>query len=107
VRTMETQPGMKALVAEAVRALAKLDAEKLEELACSCSALNCEPGQAGNLTEAHETEEEMAALARALESTRANLDVMNRLRDFHASRMEYSVVQSAALQGLEALHGVR
>ena len=110
MRELETQQGLKALVAEAVQALAKLDAERLEELACTCRALNGEQGQEGRPAvkrEAHLSLEDMAALARVLEATRANLDVMNRLREFHARRMEYAVIQAAALHGAEASHGVR
>ena len=110
MRVLEAQSGLKVLVGEAVQALATLDTEKLEELAMSCQALNSELGQTVSpaaARKAHEATEDMAALAHVLEATRANLDVMNRLREFHARRMEYSVVERAALHGTEALDGVR
>ncbi len=110
MRVLETQPGLSRMVVEAVQALSKLDAERLEELACACRALNSEQGRAGRpavTQDAHISAEDMAALARVLEVTRANLEVMNRLREFHARRIEYSAVQGAALHGTEVSHGVR
>ncbi|MGA2887328.1 MAG: hypothetical protein ABSE51_04700 [Terracidiphilus sp.] len=97
---------LKELVVEASQALARLDADRLEELALSCQALNRDlghrdlaggdaDGRAALAVEAKEAVGEMAVLARVLEATRANLNVMNRLRElrqggleYHASRLE-------------------
>jgi len=94
------RPKLKELVAEASRALARLDADRLEELALCCQALNRDLAQ-GDLThgnavdcqalasECKEAVGDMAIFARVLEATRANLNVMNRLRELRAGRLEY------------------
>ncbi len=103
------RPELKMLVAEAAWSLAKLDAERLEELALSCRALNRE-GTSGNqqLTarEVREAKRDMAVLAKVLEATRTNVIVMNRLRELHAGRMEYSVVQESKTGATEVVDGV-
>ena len=89
------QRELKELVVEASRALARLDADRLEELALSCQALNRElpPASAGErvslASQAREAVGEMAVFARVLEATRANLQVMNRLRELRGGLLEY------------------
>ena len=94
------RPKLKELVVEASRALARLDADRLEELALSCQALNRDLAQsdlaqqdvdarAALALECKEAEGDMAVFARVLEATRANLNVMNRLRELRAGRLEY------------------
>jgi len=91
----EQQPELKQLVAEASLALARLDADRLEELALCCQALNrdpepLEPEQSAELArQSREAAAEMATLARVLEATRANLHVMHRLRELHEGALEY------------------
>lgn len=100
-------PALKELVVEASRALSRLDAERLEELAVSCQALNRDLGlqdAAGGAalatespslllrhstlaTEARDAAGEMAIFGRVLEATRANLIVMRRLRELHQARL--------------------
>jgi hypothetical protein len=83
---------LKETVAEASRALARLDAGRLEELALSCQALNRDLAEADNkrlAVEFREAASEMAVFARVLEATRANLQVMNRLRELREGRLEY------------------
>lgn len=93
------RPQLKELVVEASQALARLDAGRLEELALSCQALNREIATAGGsdrarLTfEARDAAADMAVFGRVLEVTRANLQVMNRLRELRQGRIEYSVAQ--------------
>jgi hypothetical protein len=89
-------PELKALVAEATRALALLDADRLEELALSCQVLNREleaalPAVPYDLVrQSREAQADMALFARVLEATRANLAVMNRLRALRRGRpLEY------------------
>jgi hypothetical protein len=87
-------PRLKELVVEASRALARLDADRLEELALSCQALNRDlPRNAGVCAtlaqEAKEAKGDMAVFARVLEVTRANLNVMNRLQELRGGRLEY------------------
>jgi type VI protein secretion system component VasA len=87
------------MVVEASHALARLDAERLEELALSCQALNRELAEAdavGRQALAFESKDavaEMADFARVLEATRANLNVMNRLRELREGRLEYGQVK--------------
>ncbi len=88
-------PKLRELVAEASRALARLDAERLEELALCCQALNRDLAQADRGTRARlaaESKEalgDMAVFARVLDATRANLHVMNRLCELREGRLEY------------------
>ena len=90
------RPELKELVIEASRALARLDAGRLEEMALSCQALNRElalrdPAARAMLAcQAREAARDMAIFLRVLEATRANLSVMNRLRELREGRLEYS-----------------
>jgi len=95
-------PELRALVVEASQALACLDTARLEELALSCQALNrslgsLEPSQKMSLArQAHEAAADMAVFGRVLEATRANLNVMNRLRELRLGRLEYGAPAEAA-----------
>ncbi len=88
-------PELKEVVAEASRALARLDADRLEELALSCQALNRDLVESDVeqrkllARQCRETDGDMAVFARVLEVTRANLNVMNRLRALYVNRLEY------------------
>jgi hypothetical protein len=88
-------PELKALVVEASLALARLDADRLEELALSCQALNRDLSAWSGLERAEmargsrELAGEMAVFERVLEATRSNLDVMNRLRELHEGQRDY------------------
>jgi hypothetical protein len=89
-------PKLKELVVEASRALARLDADRLEELALSCRALNRDlahgldtDARTAMATEAKGAVGDMAVFSRVLEATRANLNVINRLRELRAGRLEY------------------
>jgi hypothetical protein len=89
-------PELKELVVEASRALARLDATRLEELAHSCQTLtqarNSE--DLGDRTllawQARDAEADIAVFARVLAATRANLHVMKRLRELRTGRLEYT-----------------
>ncbi len=102
---------LKDLVAEASQALARLDAPRLEELAASCQALNRAPApleaeQRRELArQAREAARDMAVFARVIEATRANLRVMNRLRELRTGRLEYSERQARGWAGTESGHG--
>jgi hypothetical protein len=93
----EQNPELKALVAEASRALALLDAERLGQLVGYCEALNIRlqtEGLGSELRiklarEARAATGEMAIFGRVLEATRANLSVMNRLRELRLGQIEY------------------
>jgi hypothetical protein len=94
-------PELREIVAEASRALALLDADRLEELARCCQALNRSPiGQMGLrrtnperaeiARQAREAAGEMAVFARVLDATRANLAVMKRLRALREGSLGYA-----------------
>jgi hypothetical protein len=91
---------MKELVREASAALARLDAERLEELARCCQALNRDlrsrPGTQGRnelattlATQMREAAGEFVVFTRVLEATRVNLEVMMRLKAFQQEQLEY------------------
>ena len=105
------RPTIPEVVREASKALARLDAGRLEELVLSCAALNRElPGR--NIKEgdawadeAREASSEMAVFGRVLEATRANLAVMNRLRELTGNRLEYRLQAAERWTGTERGHG--
>ena len=86
---------LKQMVVEASRALAQLDADRLEELALSCQALNRDlpalsAGQrAGLAAQALAVTGEMDTFARVLDATRANLEVIRRLREMRMGHRGY------------------
>jgi aminopeptidase N len=104
-------PELRQLVRDASRALALLDAERLEEMAASCAALSRdlasrEADQRVELaSQAREAAEDMAVFARVLDATRANLTVMNRLRELNGERLEYGEGQVRGWVGAEGSHG--
>ncbi len=104
-------PALKEIVAEASRALARLDAGRLQELALSCQMLTRSPGPENRderkplARQAREAKGDMAVFARVLEATRANLNVMNRLRELRAGRLEYTERQAHGGTGAEDGHG--
>lgn len=91
---------LRQIIREASRALAFLDAVRLEELALSCRKLTRDldsPASPALVHQARRAAPDMAVFARVLEATRANLDVMRRLRDLRQSNLEFNAP--------EALHG--
>jgi hypothetical protein len=94
--TNTTTPELKELVTEATHALARLDVARLEELALSCQALTQLPTprtieeREAFVRQARAARGEMAVFARVLEATRANLKVMERLRELRAGTAGYS-----------------
>jgi len=105
-------PELRELVAEASSALARLDAERLEELALSCEALNRSletmgPEDKARLEQqAHEAQSGMAVFERVLEATRSNLRVMNRLRELRMGSFEYNECQARGGKNAEGEHGI-
>jgi hypothetical protein len=105
VGSRHVRPRLKELIVEASRALARLDVERLEELARSCRALNRALAlgestvqnnlfhQADLCGEAAEAAGEMAVFSRVLDVTRENLIVANRLRALRQNALEYSESQ--------------
>jgi hypothetical protein len=92
----KSAPELMELVTEATRALARLDVARLEELALSCQALTrMPPPKTAEEREAFgrqvcSARGEMAVFARVLEATRANLRVMERLRELRQGAAGYS-----------------
>ncbi len=98
VREREDQPRnreLRELITEASLSLARLDAERLEELAISCQALNRDLAssvsndRAELVRQAREADGASAVFARVLEATRANLEVLNRLKEWPGGTLEY------------------
>jgi hypothetical protein len=104
-------PRLKELVVEASRALARLDADRLEELALSCQALNREltplsPDRRKELArQSREAGSDMATFARVLDVTRANMNVMNRLRALRSGQLEYGGKDAQGADTRESAHG--
>jgi hypothetical protein len=103
-------PELKQLVLEASRALARLDAPRLEELALSCQALNRDLSAAGprdRLALARQSRDaaaDMAVFARVLDATLGNLNVINRLRELRQGCSGYGggLAQGWTAQGWKA-----
>lgn len=99
--------GLRAMVLEASRALALLDAPRLQELALSCEALKRQLGQADAglrrelAGQAREAADDMEVFRRVLEATRANLNVMRRLRAMRWEELEYKVPGAGAVAAAE------
>lgn len=106
----QVRPELRQLVREASQALARLDAERLEELTQCCQALNREirsrkpseqegtSSEGAELTrQAREAAGEFVVFTRVLEATRANLDVLSRLRTLEQEQLEYGRTQTPGL----------
>ena len=94
-RDHRCNPELRELVIEASLALARLDADRLEDLALSCQALNRDLASLGDgkcdlERQAREARGEAAVFGRVLEATRANLEVMSRLRERGRGHREYA-----------------
>lgn len=101
-------PGLRLLVQEAARALARLDADRLEELATICAALERDlriadaVERAEFARQARQAAGDMAVFGRVLDATRSNLEVMRRLRDLRQGAIEYAPPGTRAENG----HGI-
>ncbi len=90
------RPELKEIVLEASRALAHLDADRLDELAASCRMLNraqmaANPADRAKLAlETQATAQEMQVFGHMLQATRANMRVLRRLRELRAGHVEYA-----------------
>ena len=88
-------PNLREMITEASLSLARLDADRLEELALSCQALNRDhalvTGKYGaqSAWNAGEAAREMALFGRVLAATRANLDVVKQLQRMRERTREY------------------
>jgi hypothetical protein len=104
-------PELRELVVEASQALARLDSNRLEELALSCQALNRDftpanmEGRAGLTRQAREAAGEIAVFQRVLEATQSNLNVMKRLHELRAGQLEYGESQTRGWVETERTRG--
>ena len=92
---------LRRIVREASQALAFLDVIRLEELAISCQRLTRDVASLPPTElalQASRASTDMAVFARVIDATRANLDVMLRLRHLREGRVEYNPM-------LENVHG--
>jgi hypothetical protein len=107
----QVHPELKELVIEASRALARLDTDRLEELALSCQALNRDLAPMNGRDrailagQAKAADGDMRVFARVLEATRANLNVVHQLRDLRGGRLEYGERQSQMWVPVGSGHG--
>jgi hypothetical protein len=111
---------IREVVAEASRALALLDADRLEELALACAAFNRIPvsdaapmeaegdGRRDDVDlrrQAREAVGDMRVFARVLDATRTNLTIMRRLRSSREGPIEYSEAQARGWSRTESVNG--
>jgi len=107
----QLHPVLKAIVSEASVALARLDADRLEEMALSCEALIGVPETSLTVLRLRECEagnahRNMAIFGRVLEETSANLHVMRRLHGSRAERLEYGPVSAGCDRSAEDENGI-
>lgn len=88
----EREHNLKRVLAEATDALSHLDAERLEEMALSCEALvnggRVPEAELDNGEPKSRDANDMAIFLRVLEATRANLNVMRRLREARMAQLQ-------------------
>jgi hypothetical protein len=110
-RQPPANPELRQIVVEASQALARLDASRLEELALCCQALTRSLHFEGSemrrflARQAGAAQSDMAVFARVLDATRANLNVMKRLRELRVERLEYTERQARGGVCAEGGHG--
>lgn len=104
----QPQVELRNTIAEASQSLALLDFERLEELAIAFYKLNSDvrlmrPAERDDLArQVQQASMEMEVFARVIEATRANLNVMRRLRDLRQGCCEYDCPR---LSLPETIHG--
>lgn len=107
-------PELRQIVREASQSLVTLDAARLEELALCCEALTSDlkgahaSDRVELVRQAAEATSDMAVLARVLEATRANVQVMRRIRELRSEGLEYPapVLSPRVLDAPEKAHGI-
>jgi hypothetical protein len=84
----EAKPDLKALIRITCIALAQSDAARLEEISESCLALAM---SSTTMQEVRDAGNDMADLARILETTRSNIEILDRLRAISQGQVEDSM----------------
>jgi hypothetical protein len=109
-RTIE----IRAIVVEASQALARLDANRLEELAIACRVLNQkmpneDPGSSSGgvdfAAQSSQIAEDLRGFRKVLDASRANLSVLRRQRHVRDGKFEYSEAQARGWVPPEQVHG--
>jgi hypothetical protein len=100
----ELRPGeaLRGIVQEATQALARMDADRLEELAHCCADLNREIRETGRVVETARDLDEKAdvqVLGRILFETKANLNIFLRLRMMRFREMDVAVRDWKRVEG--------
>jgi len=95
-QTTPARMTIEEIVLEASKALTSWDADRLEELALSCEALNSDlmlltpAGRAALAVEAQRAHRHLTVLKRSVHFTRENLKVLKNLSAAHREQLEYS-----------------
>lgn len=103
------RPHLKTLVQEAAQALSALKADQLEDFAHACQAINRDLSletKHAYTCELLAARKEMAALAKILDVTRANVRVIERIRLMRTNRLEYAVLPQPESNPPEVVHGL-
>jgi hypothetical protein len=98
-------PELKALLAEACDSLARLDADRLESITGYCEELIA-IGPISTVTDEAVVDRDLAIFERVLEATRANLQVMRRLREITEAQEGYNPVLAECKQFAEGERGI-
>jgi hypothetical protein len=103
-------PALKDMILEAARALAQLDADRLEALAVSCQALSRDFKRESVerkvlSSEARGALVEMGAFESVLAATKANLEVMRRARKLRDELPQYGPGAGRGWQSREVENG--
>ncbi len=104
------QYDLKEILGEASRALARLDANRLEDMTRRCEALVCgsdtepEAKRPPMLAESA-MDNEITTFARVVEATRINLQVLRRLTEIEAGQLEYSFATAGRNRAKRNEHG--
>lgn len=110
VKHISRQRQWKDTLADAAYALARLDAEELEDMALSCAALirdgeerHIESRRQGETI--REAERQFALFARLLDATKVNLKVIRRVRTVHAAQPDDGPARRYCAYSTDGLHG--
>jgi hypothetical protein len=101
---------LRNIFAEATLALAHLDSDRLEQMRLSCAALVRDDATGGGVRTSvysgcTDAWMEIAVLMRVLDATKANLDVMRRLREMCSAQLEYCPNSGRGGHSLDGDHG--
>lgn len=100
---------LRTILSEASEALARLDADRLEEMAFCCESLAGETLLCGSLDplrdDRRKAEDELTVLRKLLKATRSNLAIVNGIGAERGSRLEYGDNRAIGSVGTEGDHG--